>query len=853
MALRALLGCYLVPCVSAARPGLDEDFEHSGRASLDHGELGERRQGAPPGEDGRPPANFSTWHAEARYGSSGTVLGRDDQSAASDAYPLGDHPTDSSLGKLPELLRLPQSHDEPTALELAVHTLSLKTASILLESSEELGGSLLSVRMKLASIADDMPTVVDRWPFGRYKAAEHVKQRMRAAVPHALMPRHASDEMDAVGEDPFNWILLYKARLMNTLANAAWTRSSSKEHAMAVDMEELLLSYDYDEFTRQFSTSVLQNFLFLCTWGFFLSFLFRIRVFGHMDAPVSLSQMIPGSHDPLRMMDDDFDPSSPSTLLPYTSARATAPPVSSFSMQEFVGVCFWCVLGTFTSCGYHLVRIPPLRDEQDEDYDSSDDGDARAVVRAQCQALARTLREGEVAVRTLLLLFLMAWLGWVARRWCEVLCMSLILVLHALPAAVAASSVERHLSGLAAGVRRADEPERTPMDAHKRQRPFDAALLIHALFDVQVGPRWSRTATVKRSTARMNKSRLRRLRKSRPHVDERGGRRVADIVSGRGEDCLEDADLFLKVLASSDDVHITQRSLVLLLTPAVAVILLAMSSVTHLHVAFGWSPLFIYEALAPADLFRAYGSPGTNARSVALMLEKAFLCLASERLIEIAAMITASALVVYQRFRSLRYLYKKFPSPGARCSVAEVSRRIEMFAKAASAATELSTLRWVVLRAPLLSVYGMVLGLLGAVVMFRVLELTLAVFSNAPSMANGRGLRALVCIGISLSGPLAVALLALATVNAEVRLQQVRLCHEAQTALQVVPSVPPVSADDAGATPMDDGGAEHRELLARATAVLSSELLRWPGGRAPGLAEPALLLLFMVTAAACMH
>lgn len=546
----------------------------------------------------------------------------------------------------------------------------------------------------------------------------------------------------------------------------------------------------------------------------------------------------------------------------------------------------WGALGMFASHCFHFIRIPLEKDDQDEEYNSDDGEEARAAWRTHCRDWAGAVRRGEMAARTTLLLFLMFWLCWEAQRWHEFLVLVLVFVGDSITAAVVSASVEAHLAGCTESNRAvssaADEPERTPgpekslappTSSNGRAAALDAARLTHALFDVQGGEeRWVRTATVKRSTATISKTRLRRGRKGRPQVaqDARQRQQGGAFTSGQGAGSM---DSFQKFLADSGVFDVSHRLLLLLHLLTFFTILLLMASLTHLGLAFGGSSsLSFYDALGPADLFRAYGGPGTLARGTAVGLELAFLCLASERLHSMATLPVVGTLALVQRIRALRAVYKQIPlvGPGARFTAVEARQRLESFVSASRAATELSALRWQVLRTPLLGLYAIVLCMLGLALALHLIAL-LGFFSDAPAFAKGRSVKVFAYVGLSLTGPLASVLLVVALANAEIRIQQVRLWHEAQTAMEVRPTVPPappaatalalaavrteapVSEEVAAMSALGAAEADTAQVLSRARSVLSSELLRWPGGWVPGLTEPSFLLLLALAALTCVR
>jgi len=728
--------------------------------------------------------------------------------------------------------------------------------------------------VQLATDGDKLPRLTARMQESSQDDEHKQMDSLRAVVPVALQP--TTIERAAVGDFPADWVILYKNRVMHALASAS-SRSLQVEHLLAANT--------FDSFARDFSLTIVMLTIVLGAFALFMYIVFRLRLYGGLEVPVSLSHMVPGAFNPIRLADPDFDPSRMKQRLPYRTSAASLsphPPSLAATATSFMKA----LLGVFCSWSFQCVRIPPEKEAFDEDYLSDDDEKSRVKVCEQCAARARSVHSMEVVIRNVVFFCLLWWLCWKARRWNEA---SILLFLY-LQYSLVASCVSMSMVPAPA------VPEKAGND-NAASDP-DGAQLVYALFDVQYGPRWRRSICTTRSTATLSKSTTRaaRRRQRRPRREQDRERQdgAPEEVSSGAEPLT--SSLSLNRGTASDGVHDTQASPIAAestqregevvsttsmggplsrLEPDVPysqqwqraflqsgtmhiqhgaylegsvanvlVIALSLLWLTHLRTLAQGSFLFFYMGTTPVHLFEVYGVPGTIQRCTALVLEMFMLGLAGERLLSITSLLLVSALSLQQRHRALLFasdhqppaVQRKRTGPEEATMVKEAIHRIDECVTCSEFATELSTLRWAVLRTPLMLVLASTLMLLGLAISSFSMMYAESIKSNLVRCGFMVDPMVPLSLGLCLTWPLLLALIAAALANNEVLSQRRQVESSVNDAIWAMPS-----GDEA-----DD--VQYVRLRLKAKEALQDSMLCWPGGRELGFCEPSLLIAFAVLA-----
>jgi hypothetical protein len=258
-----------------------------------------------------------------------------------------------------------------------------------------------------------------------------------------------------------------------------------------------------------------------------------------------------------------------------------------------------------------------------------------------------------------------------------------------------------------------------------------------------------------------------------------------------------------------------------------------------LHDGFGYR--FFYEGISPSDLLDAYGAPGTAERMGSLTLDVALLFMASERLYGIAGLVHAAGLCLRQRRRALEYVAEhRPPSESAEGRSPEVEgalKHVDECALSAEFALELSAIRWLVLREPLMVAFLCTLKLFGAALGFLALPYLASHLPLGQWAADGA--EALdptvpLCLGLCLALPLFHTLWEAARANQKLCDERTFILEEAES---VLATLPPGS---------ESADADFVRLRNKANEVLRTSMLCWPGGRELGYCEPLLLVSFAI-------
>lgn len=732
-----------------------------------------------------------------------------------------------------------------TPLELAVFRADISSASAMLSgSNSDLSYGLLKLQKQLAEASARLPRLLQRWPLGQQEVDG--LETMRNLVPDAFRPK--PNEREAVGENPSDWVLLYESRVMKALAVAPG------DPLQVSGLAELLGQHGYDAFARDYTwTAVLLSCVFGC-FGLMTYLAFRVRTFGWLEVPVSLSESIPGAYDPVRWTDPDFDPHRQETKLPYLVAKdfhAKQDDASGISLLAFGKA----LLGFFSAWLLQTVRIPPQKDQYDEAYDSDHDEDCRDKVRQVCADRAKAVRTGEVLTRLGLLVFLLWWLGLCTFRWLDMGLIVSLYLFHAWIAAAVASSTDPKPC-----------PEKCPDD----DQGFDSARSIHALFSVQLGPRWTRAIRTTRSTAAPRRRTVPRRRTRRSASSSRDGDRGGESSSGAegmgdgaesGTDVASNADKsegspmadasptaagdkFQRDFLKSSVLHTSHKDFLELSCGTLVttfVLMLWLLQIRRLLSPF----VSFYQRLEPAELFEAYGRPGTADRGESIVLEVLLIALCTERLYEIAGLLHVATLTLKQRSASLAF-FSEHRAPPLSISgedqeemVDEVTRHMEELTRCANFTLELSTVRWNVLREPVQSVYYATVALLWFTVAMLVLPMVPVQFNGFDFERIGQVLDPAVpmCVALSLLRPLSLVLLAGAASNKEVTLQREIVQQEAERALESIQVNKKV----------DD--VHYVNVRVKSREVLNDAEICWLGGQPLTSVEPTYLAMLTSAAA----
>jgi len=409
---------------------------------------------------------------------------------------------------------------------------------------------------------------------------------------------------------------------------------------------------------------------------------------------------------------------------------------------------------------------------------------------------------------------------------------------------------------------------------------FDEANLTLDLFGVQHGPRWARAICTTRSTASKKEPRWRRSRR-RPIATARpsgaGSRshspndsdvvqppknveaKFAEIhdmncdidamlststsngnasnIDDLGDPCAF-RDRFQRAFLASGQMHTVHCEHLFLLVTTTVVISVSLLYTLHWRRAWTGDVMRLHERYTPLTLFEAYGSPFSLSRGIEILMAFAFAWILGERLYGVASVANVAALSLRQRRRAVAFLKKSLPC--INCIEGDELRNLEQaiawveeYTKCCDFALELSALRWVVLRTPvLLALMFAFKALVGAVVC--------AVFRDVvPEMLDPvMGM----CLAACVAWSLAICLDAAARSNAEVRSLSDDIVHRTEHVLDRKPS-------------MQTGGQAdvlYVHLRVKAAEALRHSYVCWPGGRRLGWLEPIALLLVSSVAFACV-
>lgn len=725
-----------------------------------------------------------------------------------------------------------------TLLESAVRRCEAGLAGALLANGSVLTGGLARLQKRFALEARVLPRMNNRWPIGEEKGDG--MDGIRALVPLTLRPSGAEEEV--IGGRPTTWVLLYKTRVMCALASMRPCDS-----AAAAGVAEVLAAHGFDSFARDFFVSVVILASILGGFGLFAYLGFRIKLYGPLDAPVSMVEFIPGAFNPSRMLDSDFDPSRQKGKLPYRAVKEYLAPQGSsctFGLAAFAKA----LTGIFSSWLLQFVRIPPEKDPYDEDYQSDDDEDTRCAVRDSCRSRAFWVRNLEVAARTTILLLVLLWLGLGAGRWHDATVCALLCLYHSWFAACAASSAEP-----------APEPEKVPDESEGN---VDAAGVVSALFSVQYGPRWGRAIVSTRSTAtavtlrRTSLAARRRNRKPRQRSQE--GSKVSESDNESGTESVSSqvwkktevtsfldasaddtpySDRFQRALLQSGRLHVKHRSLIERSVMSMVTIFVLLLWLFHLRWLSKGLLFRTYADRTPVQVFEAYGAPGTCQRFVSLVLELGLLWISADRLYACCSLLHVAGLSLQQRCAALAFAGEHLPplpsSPSSTSDSEEAAavrtiRHVEESRRCAEFALELSDVRWGLLAKPVRLVHLCTVKLLVVSLLvfgaqsFKGYSSVLATWSAALDPAVP------LAIALCLSGPLLAVLLAAASANREVAGQQKRLEDAAEEVLDGISSA--------------SSGTDYVALRVKVRDALGTNFICWPGGRRLNFFEPGLIV-----------
>jgi ankyrin repeat protein len=738
--------------------------------------------------------------------------------------------------------------DGQTPLELAAAAGDADVVEALLVKESPLAHGLLKLHMDVNKEALSLPHWDRRWPFGSSSTKDEITKRLQDKVTKFGISVSAA-EREVVGDRPQNWMMVYKNRIMHALATSSNLGSDN-----ALQAEILLAAHNYDIFARTFTDSIILLFLILGFFMVFIYVIFRLRIFGGLEAPISLAHMVPGSFDPIRLADADFDPSRQNQNFQYRTVKdvveQTTPSLNAAACA-FTKAAF----GIFSSWFFLAVRIPPVKDQFDEDFLSDDDDNSRARVCEQCAERARNVRNSEVFLRTLTLCIMIWWLCWKSERWAEASIIFFVYLQFSLIAACTASAS-------------------TPVFSEKgysEERP-DSARLTYAIFGVQLGPRWARTVSTTRSTAAPNKSRIARRARSKRSArkgDVSDGAEASEDTAGAndavealskvdmsGEACdtggerREFFECWKRTFLQSGLIHIEHRGFLEMSTTSMLLIAATLLWLSHIRVLASGCFHGFYAKATPTELFEIYGATGSFQRGAALFIEVSFLFLVGERLHSITTLVQAAALTLQQRHRALIFASDHPPSRAGLLKknaldqatiVREATRHIEEFVQCGEFATDLSTLRWAVLRTPVLLVFTVDLMLM-ALAISSMLLTCLELYSDivfprfhdfVTQLFTNLCIDPMVPLGITicLTWPLMLVLVAGALSNGEVFELRARLRSDVAAVISETPAGEQV----------DD--VQYVTLRLKAEEAMHSNLICWPGGQALSLCEPSILIV----------
>lgn len=726
-----------------------------------------------------------------------------------------------------------------TPLELAVKGCSLEVARSLLETPQSrLGNGLKPLRIAIASKARKLPDMRDHWPFGKLPDDKDYMDDIRRLIPLGFRP--LQQEVEIVGVRPGDWILHYQNRVMVAFASSRLCDPASHHR-----LGGLLYEHEYVTFALDYTLCVAFIASVLGCFGIASFVLVRLRVFGWCDAPVSLADLITGAYDPLRCTDPDFDPSNKAKL-PYRNVGQHLASNSSSLGKDSLSKDFVfagkAMLGIFSSWLLLFIRIPPLKDPYDEDYHSDDDDDKRAKVREDAAKLGKTVRLIEVTLRSAMIVLILIQLVVYHCRFGDAAILVLLYVYHACFAACVARNMVPSAAKPTLGI--SDETsEDFAADG------MDAAFIAQSLFSVQHGPKWGRAISTTRGTAAHPNRRVRRSR-SRPRKllgeksssggddDEKEGKDAKVSADGDADKEMTASettfsDRFQRSALKSGILHVRHRRYI---TDAVMNLLNVLCSILWIfslgRLVTGSYTSF-YERVTATDLFRVYGVPGTSIRFSNILLEVCLMAFCGEKLFAVTNTLSVALLVMDQRIAALSFIRKNQP-PGKDSSSTD-EQYVKESIRCAEFGLELSYLRWLVLREPILQVYMCTLVLLAVSICFFVPN----IFPRLPGLQTLQVPLSLdptvpLSLGITLISPLLCTIAAGVRANAasrKLRQKLMTLANEILTEMQG----------------KDGTDVAYVKLRVPVGEALQGAFLCWHQGRELGRMELLLLsLIFLV-------
>jgi len=701
-----------------------------------------------------------------------------------------------------------------------------------------LSAGLMKLRIRLIEAARALPC------FPRsFQEEDNVLKSMQQMVPDSIRP--TALERELVGEWPDAWVLLYQNKIMCAGA------MRHAHHPSSYEIGEVLVQHGYNSFMSSYLLVVVFLATVLGIVGISFYLVFRLRIFGWFEAPMSLAELIPGSFDPVRLADPDFDPARQKKQLPYRSVLNCIGSRKGCAWERIV-VVLKALVGVYSSWFFTFIRIPPEKDSFDEEYLSDDDEDSRLKVREVCRDKAYLVRTIEVFCRAAALSTLFAWL-WCCRRLNDAILLGLLVFMHTwLASCVAQSSIpEAEPDGISD---EADAP------------PKDAALAIAGLFGVQHGPRWLRAICAVRSTAAPSKqkqSRQRRQRRKSANLMEKPGhssgndgleasktsdqpkesrdeeeedKPVAPAGSGEGGDFIPApsapfSDRFQRQMLNSRLLHTLHGSYLELSAWTMVSVFVGVIWLLHVRWLIGDCTFFQhYQRTLPEEFFQVYGGPGTFWRSLAVLGELLLLWFCGEKLCEITCLLNVATLVLNQRLAALRYLREHMPPLAAgikQVSIGDATAYREESLKCRQFAVELSDARWLVLQKPVsLAIFITQLMFLVSIVLLMLRWSP----QHWPRPLDIFDPTVFLVIGLVILSPLVNTLMAAHSANAEDLKQRQRLRLESEDVM-------------AASSSSQEVDVEYVKLRVKLQQALAEKAIAWPNGRELGLGELCRVIL----------
>lgn len=641
----------------------------------------------------------------------------------------------------------------------------------------------------------------------------------------ALRPMQDSAHMS---EDPRQWVLLYKTRVMAIAAS----HSAQKGGHKIIDM---LAENNFSEFTRMYHITLMTA----CTILFFVFVLVlvvsRIKTYGGLNAPVSLVEFLPGAFAPTRLVDPDFDPSIiMKTKVPYIKIK-----MKHIQTEMRLGIILqhaaMALVGTYSSWSLLIVRIPPEKDALDEDYESGDDDKLREDKRMRAATKATRLYLIEISVRVVVFVSLIVWLSCAnSPRVIDLLTVVFVYVVHSLYSGIIASRTKW-----------------TGIESGSSTDSFDSASVVWGLFGVQHGPRWTRCLTSTRCTAKganpvrthSTKSTRRKRVVTNMTTEEhfnmdavislRAGEAKLETFLEEDEDEDENdrtahySDFFHRGFLQSGHLHLTHSDILFPMVVNIFVIYHNMMWLTYFNPWTDAAFSQYYKGTTVPWLFAVYGFPGSFHRLVAILFELVFLWFCCERLYALAMVPIVAAATFRQRERALKFLRAHPPPPIIQKNNMDLQQalmNLGEFNKCSCIATELSSLRWNFLALPVSCIVVLTSGLyliaLGLICASLIGKFRTPLIAVAVHLAN------------TFIFPLGYMLWHAGLTNTNLRLLHASLVQNAVNVLA-----------ESNRTGASKSGTLYVNLRGQSNAALSSSLLRWPNGKEIRVSDLGLLLL----------